>query len=114
MLPSIRTSMGFYGLMSRRSRARHISSASRSTADACWKSAYGATIATPGSGSSRGPCGRSPGGRGSKCRAAARRSGRGGGPGEYVSGLPKPPAGAAIRRIGVIIRVGRDPAPAAD
>jgi len=37
-------------------------------------------------------------------------------PGEYVavSGLPKPPAGAAIRRIDVIIRVGRDPAPAAD
>lgn len=30
-------------------------------------------------------------------------------PGEYVevSGLPKPPAGAAIRRIDVIIRVGR-------
>ena len=35
-------------------------------------------------------------------------------PGEYVSGLPKPPAGTAIRRIDVIIRVGRDPAPAAD
>jgi len=37
-------------------------------------------------------------------------------PGKYVavSGLPKPPAGAAIRRIDVIIRVGRDPAPAAD
>jgi len=37
-------------------------------------------------------------------------------PGEYVavSGLPKPPAGAAIRRIDVIIRVGRDPGPAAD
>ena len=36
-------------------------------------------------------------------------------PGEYVavSGLPKPPVGAAIRRIDVIIRVGRDPAPAA-
>jgi hypothetical protein len=36
--------------------------------------------------------------------------------GEYVavSGLPKPPAGAAIRRIDVIIRVGRDPAPAAE
>jgi hypothetical protein len=36
-------------------------------------------------------------------------------PGEYVavSGLPKRPAGAAIRRIDVIIRVGR-PAPAAD
>ena len=31
-----------------------------------------------------------------------------------VSGLPKPPAGAAIRRIDVIIRVDRDPAPAAD
>ena len=31
-----------------------------------------------------------------------------------VSGLPKPPAGAAIRRIDVIIRVGRDPGPAAD
>jgi Fur family iron response transcriptional regulator len=30
-------------------------------------------------------------------------------PGEYVevSGLPKPPAGTAIRRIDVIIRVGR-------
>ena len=36
-------------------------------------------------------------------------------PGELaVSGLPKPPAGAAIRRIDVIIRVDRDPAPAAD
>jgi len=37
-------------------------------------------------------------------------------PGEYVavSGLPKPPAGAAVRRIDVIIRVSRDPAPAAD
>ena len=37
-------------------------------------------------------------------------------PGEHVavSGLPKPPAGTAIRRIDVIIRVGRDPAPAAD
>ena len=37
-------------------------------------------------------------------------------PGEYVevSGLPKPPAGGAIRRIDVIIRVDRDPAPAAD
>jgi hypothetical protein len=37
-------------------------------------------------------------------------------PGEYVtvSGLPKPPTGAAIRRIDVIIRVDRDPAPAAD
>ena len=37
-------------------------------------------------------------------------------PGEHiaVSGLPKPPAGAAIRRIDVIIRVDRDPAPAAD
>ncbi|HWS62967.1 MAG TPA: hypothetical protein VN325_09450 [Steroidobacteraceae bacterium] len=37
-------------------------------------------------------------------------------PGERVavSGLPKPPAGTAIRRIDVIIRVGRDPAPAAD
>ena len=36
--------------------------------------------------------------------------------GEHVaiSGLPKPPAGAAIRRIDVIIRVDRDPAPAAD
>ena len=36
-------------------------------------------------------------------------------PGEYVavSGLPKPPAGGAIRRIDVIIRVDRDPAPAA-
>ena len=37
-------------------------------------------------------------------------------PGEYVavSGLPKLPAGAAIRRIDVIIRVAQDPAPAAD
>jgi len=37
-------------------------------------------------------------------------------PGEYVevSGLPKPPAGTAIRRIDVIIRVSRDPAPTAD
>jgi Fur family transcriptional regulator, iron response regulator len=37
-------------------------------------------------------------------------------PGEYVtvSGLPKPPTGAAIRRIDVIICVDRDPAPAAD
>jgi Fur family iron response transcriptional regulator len=37
-------------------------------------------------------------------------------PGEHVtiSGLPKPPAGAAIRRVDVIIRVDRDPAPAAD
>ena len=37
-------------------------------------------------------------------------------PGEHiaVSGLPKPPAGAVIRRIDVIIRVDRDPAPAAD
>jgi Fur family transcriptional regulator, iron response regulator len=37
-------------------------------------------------------------------------------PGEHVavSGLPKPPAGAAIRRIDVIIRVGWNPAPAAD
>jgi len=37
-------------------------------------------------------------------------------PGEHVavSGLPKPPAGAAIRRIDVIIRVDRDPPPAAD
>jgi Fur family iron response transcriptional regulator len=37
-------------------------------------------------------------------------------PGEYVevSCLPKPPAGTAIRRIDVIIRVGRDPTPAAD
>ena len=37
-------------------------------------------------------------------------------PGEYVtvSGLPKPPTGAAIRRIDMIIRVDRDPAPAAD
>ncbi len=31
-----------------------------------------------------------------------------------VSGLPKPPAGGDIRRIDVIIRVDRDPAPAAD
>jgi Fur family transcriptional regulator, iron response regulator len=33
-------------------------------------------------------------------------------PGEHVavSGLPKPPAGAVIRRIDVIIRVDRDPA----
>jgi Fur family iron response transcriptional regulator len=37
-------------------------------------------------------------------------------PGEHVavSGLPKPPAGAVIRRIDVIIRVDRDPAPATD
>jgi Fur family iron response transcriptional regulator len=37
-------------------------------------------------------------------------------PGEHVavSGLPKPPAGGAIRRIHVIIRVDRDPPPAAD
>ena len=37
-------------------------------------------------------------------------------PGEYVTvcGLPKPPTGAAIRRIDMIIRVDRDPAPAAD
>ncbi len=37
-------------------------------------------------------------------------------PGKHVavSGLPKPPAGGAIRRIDVIIRVDRDPAPAAD
>jgi Fur family transcriptional regulator, iron response regulator len=37
-------------------------------------------------------------------------------PGEHVAfaGLPKPPAGAAIRRIDVIIRVDRDPAPVAD
>jgi Fur family iron response transcriptional regulator len=37
-------------------------------------------------------------------------------PGEdvAVSGLPKPPAGTAIRRIEVTIRVDRDPAPAAD
>ena len=37
-------------------------------------------------------------------------------PGEHVavSGLPKPPAGAAIRRIDVIIRAGRDPVPTAD
>jgi hypothetical protein len=31
-----------------------------------------------------------------------------------VSGLTKPPSGTAIRRIDVIIRVDRDPAPAAD
>lgn len=37
-------------------------------------------------------------------------------PGEHVtvSGLPKPPAGAAIRRVDVIIRVDRDPAPTTD
>ena len=36
-------------------------------------------------------------------------------PGELaVSGLPKSPAGATIRRIDVIIRVDRNPAPAAD
>ena len=36
-------------------------------------------------------------------------------PGELaVSRLPKPPAGATIRRIDVIIRVDRNPAPAAD
>jgi Fur family transcriptional regulator, iron response regulator len=36
-------------------------------------------------------------------------------PGEYVAvfGLARPPAGAANRRIDVIIRVGRDPALAA-
>jgi Fur family transcriptional regulator, iron response regulator len=34
-------------------------------------------------------------------------------PGEHVafSGLPEPPGGAAVRRIDVIIRVDRDPAP---
>ena len=32
----------------------------------------------------------------------------------HAPGLPKPPAGAAICRIDVIICVGRDPAPAAD
>ena len=31
-----------------------------------------------------------------------------------VSGLPKAPAGAVIRRVDVIIRVDRDPAPATD
>ena len=37
-------------------------------------------------------------------------------PGEHVavSGLPKPPGGAAIRRIDVIIRVDQDPASATD
>jgi Fur family transcriptional regulator, iron response regulator len=37
-------------------------------------------------------------------------------PGEHVavSGLPKPPAGAVIRRVDVIIRVDRDPAAATD
>jgi Fur family iron response transcriptional regulator len=37
-------------------------------------------------------------------------------PGEHVavSGLPKPPAGAVIRRADVIVRVDRDPAPATD
>ncbi|MGH7088310.1 MAG: iron response transcriptional regulator IrrA [Stellaceae bacterium] len=37
-------------------------------------------------------------------------------PGERigVSGLPKPPAGAAIKRVDVIIRVGQDPASRAD
>ena len=37
-------------------------------------------------------------------------------PGEYVavSGLPKLPAGAAIRRIDVIVRVDWDPAPLQD
>jgi len=37
-------------------------------------------------------------------------------PGEHVAvpGLPKPPAGAVIRRVGVIVRVDRDPAPATD
>jgi Fur family transcriptional regulator, iron response regulator len=37
-------------------------------------------------------------------------------PGDHVavSGLPKPPAGAVIRRVDVIIRVDRDPAPATD
>jgi Fur family transcriptional regulator, iron response regulator len=35
-------------------------------------------------------------------------------PSEHVaiSGLPKPPAGAVIRRVDVIIRVDRDPVPA--
>lgn len=36
-------------------------------------------------------------------------------PGEHVAvGLPKPPAGAVIRRVDVIIRVDRDPAPVKD
>ena len=37
-------------------------------------------------------------------------------PGEHVagSGLPESPAGAAIRRVDVIIRVDRDPASATD
>jgi Fur family transcriptional regulator, iron response regulator len=37
-------------------------------------------------------------------------------PGEHVadSGQSKPPAGAVIRRVDVIIRVDRDPAPSAD
>ena len=37
-------------------------------------------------------------------------------PGEHVvvSGLPKPPAVAVIRRVDVIVRVDRDPAPATD
>jgi Fur family transcriptional regulator, iron response regulator len=37
-------------------------------------------------------------------------------PGEHVavSGLPQPPAGAVIRRVDVIIRVDRDPAPVTD
>jgi Fur family transcriptional regulator, iron response regulator len=37
-------------------------------------------------------------------------------PGEHVAvwGLPEPPAGAAIRRIEVIIRLDRDPAPVRD
>ncbi len=37
-------------------------------------------------------------------------------PGEHVavSGLPKLPAGTAIRRVDVMIRVDRDPAPATD
>jgi hypothetical protein len=37
-------------------------------------------------------------------------------PGEHIAVfcLPKPPAVATIRRIDVIIRVDRDPAPAAD
>ncbi|HXQ50306.1 MAG TPA: Fur family transcriptional regulator [Stellaceae bacterium] len=37
-------------------------------------------------------------------------------PGEHVavSGLPKPPAGAAIRRVDVIIRLDRDPVSATD
>ncbi|HUK60983.1 MAG TPA: Fur family transcriptional regulator [Stellaceae bacterium] len=37
-------------------------------------------------------------------------------PGEQigVSGLPKLPAGAAVRRVDVIVRVGQDPAPKTD